>query len=73
MFLHGAMHFPLWPCTQYTANTLYRKFETNTVFSEMKLRGLVSVSELYIPMIGPLILLYCVCRPIVEIYKCVSL
>jgi hypothetical protein len=42
----------------------------------MKLRGLVpnfyihvSVSDLYIPTIGPPILLYCVCGPIVEIYK----
>jgi hypothetical protein len=42
----------------------------------MKLHGLVpnfcihvSVSDLYIPMIGPPILLYCVCGPIVGIYK----
>jgi hypothetical protein len=42
----------------YTANALYRKFETNV--PEMKLRGFapifyihVSVSDLYIPTIGP--------------------
>jgi hypothetical protein len=42
----------------------------------MKLRGLIpnfcihiSVSDLYIPTIGPPILLYCICGPIVEIYK----
>jgi hypothetical protein len=42
----------------------------------MKLRGHVpsfyidvSVSDFYIPTIGPPILLYCVCRPIMEIYK----
>ncbi len=44
---------------------LYRKFETNTVFTEMKLRGLVpnayihvSVSDLYSPTIGLPILLH---------------
>ncbi len=43
----------------FTAKTLYRKFETNTVFPEMKLCGLVpntyiqvSVSDLYSPKIG---------------------
>jgi hypothetical protein len=43
----------------YTAKTVYRKFETNTVFPEMKLPGLshksyihVNVCDLYIPTIG---------------------
>jgi hypothetical protein len=42
----------------------------------MKLRGVVpnfcihvSVSDLYIPTIGPAILLCCICEPIVGIYK----
>ncbi len=46
------------------------------IFPEMKLRRLVpnfyihvSASDLYILMIGPHILLYCVCWPIVWIYK----
>jgi hypothetical protein len=40
------------------------------IFPDMKLRGLLpnfcfheSVSDFYIPMIGPPIVLYCVCRP----------
>jgi hypothetical protein len=43
----------------YTAKTVYRKFETNTVFPIKNRRGLspnsyvyVSVSDLYIPTIG---------------------
>jgi hypothetical protein len=46
------------------------------IFAEMELRGLVpnfyihvSVSDLYIPRIGLPIMLYCVCGPIVGIYK----
>ncbi len=46
------------------------------IFSEMKLRGSipnfyihVSVSDLFIPTIGPPILLYCTFEPIVGIYK----
>ncbi len=45
------------------------------IFPEMELSGLVpnfyihvSVSDLYIPMIGLPILLYCVCGPIVGLY-----
>jgi hypothetical protein len=46
------------------------------IFSDMKLRGLVpsyslpiSVSNLYIPTIGLPTLLYCICGPILVIYK----
>jgi hypothetical protein len=46
------------------------------IFPEMKLRGLVpnfcihvSVSDLYFLTIDPPILLYCICGPIVGIYK----
>ncbi len=49
------------------------------IFSERKLRGLVpnfcmhvSVSDLYIPPIGPPILLHCVCGPIVGIHKSIT-
>jgi hypothetical protein len=45
------------------------------MFPEMKLHGLVpnfwihvSVSHLYVPTIGLLFLVYCVCRPIMGIY-----
>jgi hypothetical protein len=48
-----------WHIQTRTAKTLFRKFETNTLFPEMKLRGLVPhsyihvyVSDLYIPRIG---------------------
>ncbi len=66
----------IWPWNGLPLCTaLYRKFET--IFPEMKLRRLapnfyiyVSVSDLYnILMIGPHILLYCLCWPIVGIYK----
>ncbi len=51
----------------------------NQIFPEMRLRGLdpnfcmhVSVSYLYIPTIGPPILLNCVCGPIVGIHKSIT-
>jgi hypothetical protein len=53
-----------------TASALYRKFET--IFPEMKLRGLVphvSVSDLYIPTIGPQTQYSKKGGPIIGIYK----
>jgi hypothetical protein len=59
-----------------TQNNQHCSENLKHIFPEMKLFGLVphfcinvSVSDLYIPTIGPPTLLYCVCEPIVEIYK----
>ncbi len=42
--------FDGWPANiqTHTAKTLYRKFETKTVFPEMKLRGLVPNSYIHV-------------------------
>ncbi len=57
-------------------DALYCTENYKQIFPEMKLRGLVpnlyiyvSVSDLYILTIGQPILLYCVCGPIVGVYK----
>jgi hypothetical protein len=53
-------------------NNQYCTENLKQIFPEMKLPNFyihVSVSDLYIPMIGPPILLYYVCGPIVGIYK----
>jgi hypothetical protein len=56
-------------------NTPHCTENLKQIFSEMKLCGVVpnfyipvSVNDLCIPMISPPILLYCICKPIVEIY-----
>jgi hypothetical protein len=58
-------------------STMHRKFETNIPRNEIarprsQCLHYVSASDLYIPTIGPPILLYCVCVPIMGklgIYK----
>jgi hypothetical protein len=59
-----------------TYSTVHCTKNAKQVFPEMKLLGLVpnfcfhvSVSDLYIPAIGPPILLYSVCGLIVEMYN----
>ncbi len=68
------LHFPL---PQDRCNPQWqRKQHSAKPYNSQKLLGLVpnlyiyvSVSYLFIPRIGPPILLYCVCEPIVGIYK----
>ncbi len=51
-------------------NNQYCTEKLKQIFPEMKLPNFyILVSDLYIPMIGPPIVLYCVCGPIVGIWK----
>ncbi len=67
--------FILQYCTLFSTY-LHCTENSKQIFPEMKLHGLVlnfcihvSASDLCIPTIGPPTMLYCVCGPIVAIYK----